>query len=90
MTTTSVKVKVVALALFLATAATVALVPEHPVATPIATIPVTPIKPIALTNERAKIEVVQWGMNRPDGQPPAKANRNRPGAKKFKDKKARK
>jgi len=26
----------------------------------------------------------------PDGQPPAKANRNRPGAKKFKDKKARK
>jgi Mg-chelatase subunit ChlD len=54
MTTKSVKVKLVALGLFLATAATVALVPER-AATTVAT---NPVKPVALTNERAKIEVV--------------------------------
>jgi Mg-chelatase subunit ChlD len=58
MTTRAVKVKLVALALFLATAATVALVPERPAPT-VATNPVKPpAKPAALTNERAKIEVV--------------------------------
>src|SRR5262245_59887548 len=60
MTTRAVKVKVkmVALGLFLATAATVALVPDRPAAT-VATNPVhPPVKPVALTNERAKIEVV--------------------------------
>ena len=58
MTTKSVKVKLVALGLFLATAATVALVPER-AATTVATNPVKPpVKPVALTNERAKIEVV--------------------------------
>ena len=48
-------VKLVALALFLATAATVALVPQRPTDTTAST---NPVKPPPLTNERKKIEVV--------------------------------
>jgi Mg-chelatase subunit ChlD len=54
MTTRSTKAKLVALALFLATAATVALVPERQ-GTPI---PVHSVTPVELTNGHAKIEVV--------------------------------
>ena len=54
MTTRSTKAKLVALALFLATAATVALVPERQ-GTPI---PVQTVSPAELTNGHAKIEVV--------------------------------
>jgi len=57
MTSTSAKVKLVALSLFLATAATVALVPERPAATG-TPIPVNTAIPAALTNGHAKIEVV--------------------------------
>src|SRR5262245_10738785 len=58
MTTRAVKVKLVALGLFLATAATVALVPERPAAT-VATNPVKPpVTPVTPANERRKIEVV--------------------------------
>jgi Mg-chelatase subunit ChlD len=61
MTTRAVKVKLVALGLFLATAATVALVPERPDTTAVATSPVkppAPVRPAGLTNERPKVEVV--------------------------------
>src|SRR5262247_3068736 len=54
MTTRSTKAKLVALALFLATAATVALVPERQ-GTPI---PVHTATPAELTNGHSKIEVV--------------------------------
>jgi hypothetical protein len=57
MTSTSTKVKLVALSLFLATAATVALVPERPTTTG-TPIPVNTATPTALANGHTKIEVV--------------------------------
>jgi hypothetical protein len=55
MTARNMKVKLVALALFLATAATVALVPQHPVSTTVAT---NPVAPPLTGNAHPKIEVV--------------------------------
>jgi Mg-chelatase subunit ChlD len=55
MKTQSVKVKLVALALFLGTAAAVALVPSRPLPIPIAT---NPVRPPPMSNERPKIDVV--------------------------------